>query len=219
MEQTTNPSLHQHLQERLGYLFEDDLITELAANSSLKSFPRDTMLMDIGQTIDQMPLVLNGSVKIMTEDPDGHELLLYYLELGDTCAVTLNCCSRKTQSTIRAITETECELLFVPVEHMDTWMARFHSWRSFVLESYNSRMKEMLEAIDTLAFHNMEERLYKYLRDKVMVNNNPVLEITHAEIAHDLHSSRVVISRLMKKLDLDGKVNHHRNHVEVVEFL
>lgn len=207
------------LRERFQHLFEDALIDELAAVGSIKTFEKDTVLMDIGQTIDQMPLVLSGSVKIMTEDQEGSELLLYYLELGDTCAVTLNCCSKKSKSTIRAITETDCELLFVPINHMDTWMATYKGWRNFVLESYHGRMNEMLEAIDTLVFHNMEERLHKYLRDKVMVTGSAVLDITHAQIAHDMHSSRVVISRLMKKLDIDGKVKHHRNRVELVEFL
>jgi CRP/FNR family transcriptional regulator len=77
----------------------------------------------------------------------------------------------------------------------------------------------MLDAIDNLAFNNMEERIYKYLRDKAMVNREPKLQVTHAEIATDLHSSRVVISRIMKKLENEGKIKQHRNFVEVKEFM
>lgn len=219
MSAPTQETLLPRLKDRFEYVFEDAFIEELARNASYRSYDKNVVLMDIGQNVEQMPLVLDGSVKVMTEDADGNELLLYYLELGDTCAVTLNCCSNKNKSTIRAVTETACELLFVPMEKMDEWMSEFRSWRNFVMDSYHTRLGEMLEAIDTLAFHNMEERLYKYLRDKAMVTNNPVLDVTHAQIAQDLHSSRVVISRLMKKLDLDGKVKHHRNRVEVVEFL
>jgi CRP/FNR family transcriptional regulator len=80
-------------------------------------------------------------------------------------------------------------------------------------------MNEMLDAIDNLAFNNMEERLYKYLRDKVMVTKASKLHITHFEIANDLHSSRVVISRLIKKLENEGLVTQHRNYVEVKEFM
>ncbi|MFZ1749480.1 MAG: helix-turn-helix domain-containing protein, partial [Saprospiraceae bacterium] len=93
------------------------------------------------------------------------------------------------------------------------------SWRAFVLDSYNIRMNEMLEAIDNLAFNNMEERVYKYLRDKVMITKDPKLHITHYQIANDLHSSRVVVSRLMKKLENEGLVIQHRNYVDVREFM
>jgi CRP/FNR family transcriptional regulator, anaerobic regulatory protein len=102
---------------------------------------------------------------------------------------------------------------------MEDWMVKYRTWRNFVLDSYNLRLTEMLDAIDNLAFHNMDERLYKYLRDKVMVTNESKLHVTHLQIANDLHSSRVVISRLMKKLETDGKIIQHRNFVEVLEFM
>jgi CRP/FNR family transcriptional regulator len=175
--------------------------------------------MDIGETLTHMPLVLSGSIKIMKEDKDGNELLLYYLELGDTCAVTLSCCTKPSKSSIKAITESDSEIVFIPVDKMEDWMVRYKSWREFVLESYNQRLNEMLDAIDNLAFNNMEERIYKYLRDKAMVNREPKLQVTHAEIATDLHSSRVVISRIMKKLENEGKIKQHRNFVEVKEFM
>ena len=152
----------------------------------------------------------------MTEDKEGDELLLYYLEFGDTCAVTLNCCTRKTKSTIRAIAESETEVLFVPVEKMEEWMIRYTSWRNYVLESYNSRLNEMLQAIDNIVFNSMEDRLKNYLRDKVLVGKSEILHTSHYEIARDLHSSRVVISRLMKKLEQQGLIKQTRNKVNVL---
>ncbi len=149
----------------------------------------------------------------MTEDKKGDELLLYYLEFGDTCAVTLNCCTRKSKSTIRAISESEVELVFVPVEKMEDWMVKYSSWRNYVLESYNTRLNEMLLAIDNIVFNSMEERLKNYLRDKVIVSKSTNLNISHLEIANDLHSSRVVISRLMKKLEKEGLIEQTRNKV------
>ena len=206
------------LTARFQYLFEEDLIKEMCEAGELRRIPEDTLLMDVGQTITHMPLIISGSLKVMTEDEQGDELLLYYLELGETCAMTLNCCSRQTKSAISAITEEPSEVLFIPVEKMEQWMVQHKGWRNFVLESYNSRLNEMLEAIDNLAFHNMEERLTKYLRDKAMVNHTPELKVTHFQIASDLHSSRVVISRLMKKLEMEGIIKQHRNRVEFLEF-
>ena len=101
---------------------------------------------------------------------------------------------------------------------MEDWLVKYKSWRAFVLDSYNSRLKEMLETIDSLAFHNMEQRIYKYLKDRAMVLSSPELETTHAKIANDLNTSRVVVSRLIKKLILDNKISTNRNHVKVLAF-
>jgi CRP/FNR family transcriptional regulator len=115
------------LEEQFKYLFEPELIKDICHVSNLKKFEEGETLLDIGQNITHMPLVMGGSIKIMTEDEIGDELLLYYLEFGDTCAVTLNCCTKKTKSTIKAIAEERSEILFIPVEMMERWMIKYHT--------------------------------------------------------------------------------------------
>ena len=209
---------YDHLYERFQNIFEDELINEICYNGVLRHFEEDHMVVDIDEKIETLPLIVSGSLKIMTEDDEGKELLLYYLELGDTCAVTLNCASKATKSKIRAITESKTEILFVPMSKVDEWMGKYKSWRDFILETYNYRMNEMLEAIDNLAFHNMEERVFKYLRDKAMVTGNSEISATHFQIANDLHSSRVVISRILSKLEQDGIIEHSRNRVKIIQM-
>lgn len=201
--------------EKFQYLFEEELIDEICRYGKWMKIPADQIIMDIGDKIINMPLVISGSVRILTEDAEGRELLLYYLELGDTCAMTLNCCSKSSKSNIRAITEEPCEMLMIPVEFLDIWLVKYKNWRNFILESFNTRLHEMLESIDSLAFHNMEERIFKYLKDKAMVLGDDHLKLTHFQIARDLNSSRVVISRLMKKLEESGKIEQSRNLVKV----
>jgi len=207
------------LAEKYEYVFEPALLEELDKIARIREVDTDVSLMNIGQDISHMPLILNGSIKIMSEDEDSKELLLYYLETGDTCAMTIQCCSGSKKSQIHAVTEEPTTIAMIPVQKMEEWMVKYKSWRNFILESYHTRLSEMLEAIDNLAFHNMEERVHKYLRDKAMVMGTGELKTTHSQIATELNSSRVVISRLMKKLELEGKVKQHRNLIEVVEFM
>lgn len=214
-----NSACIQKLTDKFQYLFEKELIEDICRFGTTRNFKTDDMLMDIGQTISHMPIVVQGSIKVMTEDKAGDELLLYYLEFGDTCAVTLNCCTRKSKSSIRAIAESDVEVLFVPVEKMEEWMVSFSSWRNYVLESYNSRLQEMLSAIDNIVFNSMEDRLKNYLKDKVFISRSTILNISHFQIASDLHSSRVVISRLMKKLENQGLIKQNRNKVEYLASL
>lgn len=206
------------LEERFQAIFEPKLINEICQNGHLRKLKADETLVDIGMLITQMPLVISGSIKILTEDDKGDELLLYYLELGETCAVTLNCCTRKAKSTIRAITETEAEILFVPVEKMDEWMVKYKSWRVYVLDSFNERLNEMVSAIDNIVFNSLEERLRRYIKDKAWMAKSAILHISHQDIANDLYASRVAISRLMKKLENDNFIEQLRNKIIVVEY-
>lgn len=213
-----NLACYEKLNERFQFIFEAELINEICKYGRTKIYDTDQTIIEIGDPINQMPLVISGSIKIMTEDDEGDELLLYHLELGDTCAITLNCCTRKSKSTVKAVTETETELLFIPVEKMDDWMIKFKSWRAYVLESYNARLNEMLAAIDNIVFNSLEDRLTKYLRDKAWILKSEDIPISHQDIANDLHSSRVVITRLMKKLEKDGLIKQSRNKIKFLEF-
>jgi len=205
------------LLERFPYLFEEDLSKEICETSVLKEIPADKEIIGIGDTLNYLPIVLSGSIKVMTEDEEGGELLLYYLEGGDTCAVTLNCCTKKTKSKVIARTENDAQVLFIDVQYFEQWMIKYASWRNFIIESYNLRLNEMIGAIDTLVFHSMEDRVRKYLEDKIWIVKQKSIEITHAEIANDLHSSRVVISRIMKKLEKEGFLIQSRNKVEILD--
>lgn len=207
------------LKDRYKYVFENDLIEEVIRDGQFRKVAKDTVMIDIGDKLTHMPLILDGAIKIVNEDEESNEYLLYYLETGDSCAMTMTCCIGGKKSNIRAVTEKDTILYMIPVQKMEEWLMKYKSWRAFVFESYDTRLSEMLEAINTVVFHNMEERLYKYLKDRAMVLHSPELEITHYQIANDLNTSRVVISRLVKKLLLDNKIATNRNQITVLKFL
>lgn len=209
---------YSKLEDRFAALFEPRLINEVCQYGKLRTFKPDETIIDIGMRITHMPLVISGSLKVLTEDEKGDELLLYYLQFGETCAVTLNCCTSKIKSTVKAITETKAEIVFVPVEKMEDWMIQYASWRRYVLNSYNERLNEMVHAIDSIVFQGLEERLLKYLRNKAGMVKSAVLNISHQDIANDLHASRVAVSRLMKKLELKKSIAQQRNKIIVLDY-
>ncbi len=208
----------ENLKKNPLFNFEDDLIKEIEETGTLKNYKEGDKLIEIGDYVTGMPLLLNGAIKILREDKDGDELLLYFLESGDTCAMTLSCCLGQTRSEIRAVVERDATVIMIPIAKMEEWTSKYKSWRNFVFESYHNRLSEMLDTIDTIAFLNMDQRLMKYLRDKAMINNNDLLQVTHQQIAYELHTSRVVISRLLKKLEIEGKIKLQRNSIQVVDL-
>ncbi len=208
----------RELKDNYGYLFEDALLNEINNIGTFKEIPEGYQLIDINDYIKSMPLLISGAIKILREDSNGNELLLYFIERGDTCAMTLSCFMGQKKSEIRAVAETPTKLIMLPVEKMGEWMGKYKSWQNFILQSYHDRMTELLEAIDTIAFLNMNERLFKFLKNKAMVNHNDVIQVTHQDIAFDLNTSRVVISRLLKSLENEGKIKLHRNSIKLLKL-
>ena len=206
------------LLDQLGFLLEDKLLEEIYCNSQLKQFQMDDEIIHPGDNLLAIPIVLEGSIKVSRENGEGEELLLYYIEGGDTCAMTLQCCSQKTTSEIRATCMENAMVLMIPREMMGVWMNRYKSWREFILQSYHTRMMEMMETIDAIAFMRLDKRLLKYLKDQAKLLGTLELQHTHQQIADDLHSSRVVISRLLKQLEVNGIIRMMRNRIFLKEL-
>ncbi|MFY8187894.1 MAG: Crp/Fnr family transcriptional regulator [Flavobacterium sp.] len=207
------------LNQAYGFMFEEALLTEIEKVAVLKDFIEGDVLIDFGDFITSMPLLLSGAIKILREDFEEGELLLYFIERGDTCAMSMACCMGHTKSEIRAVAETKGKVVMLPVAKMEEWLGKYKSWRNFVFNSYNNRLKEMLTAIDNLAFMNMNERLWHYLSEKAKINQTQEIFSTHQEIAYDLNTSRVVVSRLLKELENRGKIKLNRASIVLLKTL
>jgi len=210
--------ISKELLQPFNYLFDSELIDTIANVAFLKTFNKADIIIDIGQDLNYIPLLIKGNIKVLREDNNGDELLLYVLESGDTCAMSLTCCMVKSISKIRAIADEEATVIMIPIENMKLWFNSNESWRNFILQSYQVRFDEMLETIDTLAFLKMDQRLFKYLIDQVKLSASTNLEVTHQEIAEDLNTSRVVVSRLLKQLERENKIELGRNKITVLDF-
>jgi CRP/FNR family transcriptional regulator len=206
------------LQQKFNQILDEKLLNEIFETGIYKEFKKDDIIIDINQPLNYIPLLLAGNIKILREDDHGNELLLYFLEAGDTCAMSLTCCLKTSKSNIRAVAESDSSLIMIPVIKIHDWFHTNASWRNFILDAYQIRFNEMLETIDTLAFMKMDERVFKYLIDKVKLSASTSLEIKHNDVADDLNTSRVVISRILKQLENENKIKLSRNKIEVIQF-
>jgi len=204
------------LLQKFGNTLDENLIKEIFEKGIFKNFKKNEIIIDINQPLNFIPLLLNGDIKILREDSDGNELLIYFLEAGETCTMSLTCCMDTSKSKIRAVAEKDTSLIMIPTNQMQQWFQSNESWRNFILRSYQTRFDEMLEAIDNIAFMKMDERLYKYLSNKAVLNTSKTLLVKHQDIAEDLHTSRVVISRILKQLENENKIKLGRNKIEIL---
>jgi len=202
------------LRENFPKIQDTELVQGIIAQGKLESIDEGDYMIDIGSPIRSIPMIVSGSVKVMREDADGNELLLYYLKAGETCAMSLTCCMEGRKSEIRAVAVEPVKMIVLPVAFMDEWM-RFRDWRSFVMNTYARRFEELLETVDSIAFQRMDERLENYLITKAKGTDSKLLTVSHQEVAQDLNTSREVISRLLKQMERHGKLKLGRGKIEL----
>ncbi len=196
--------------------FEPELIQELRLKAKPVSIKEGETILDYGQIVRTMPIIVSGIVKVYRQDDEGREILLYYVNSKESCAMTFTCCMEQFPSEIKAVAEENVEMLAIPINVMDEWLMKYPTWKSFVMTTIRNRFNEMLHSIDQIAFHKLDERLITYLKQKSETTNSKLINLSHEEIANDLATSRVVISRLLKKLENQKLLLLYRNQIKLL---
>jgi CRP/FNR family transcriptional regulator, anaerobic regulatory protein len=194
--------------------FEPQLLEEISKEGEWVTFEQNDELMSEGKYIRSFPIVLEGLIRVCRADQEGREVLLYYLNPGQVCAMALTCCMGRMQSNISAYAEEDTEILRIPVECLDRWMIDYVTWKEFVMYAYRTRFDELLTTIDSIAFKKMDERLVKFFSDRFKATGDTTYNGTHQDIANNLTTSREVISRLLKQLEKTGDVKISRNKID-----
>lgn len=197
--------------------FEPALIKEMQEFGELKYFKEADIIMDYGKYIRMMPIILKGTVKVYRRDDSGKELLLYYLSSNESCSMAYSCCVEAKKSEVKAIAEEDVELLAIPHDKLDEWLCKYPSWKNYLMRSFNERFLELLRSIESIAFHKLDERLIAYLKEKKRLSGSNVIRASHYLIADELATSRVVVSRLLKQLENDGKILLYRNEIKLLK--
>lgn len=205
--------------ERFKTLFEPELVTQIEKHGQFVEIKAGGTILGIGQLVRMMPIILSGLVKVSRLDDEGKELLLYYVNPNESCAMTFTCCMQQYPSEIQAVAEEDVEMLAIPVNFMDEWLVKYPTWKNFVMKTIRNRFNEMLNVIDQIAFQKLDERLVSYLKEKSKVTGSSLINLSHEQIASELATTRVVISRLLKALENDKKLLLYRNQIKLLRDL
>lgn len=197
------------------FAFEDQNLTaELAAVAVRKNLVTGDVLMNPGDSVIYVPIVLSGTLRILLQNAKGNEHFLYHIFPGETCAMSLTCCQTQRKSEIRAVVEDDAEILLIPIAYVEEWM-KYPEWKKFVGQTQAQRFTELLETIELIAFTKLDEQLWDYLLKRAQASGSKILHLTHQEIANELNSPREVITRLLHQLREKGMLQLSRNTIEI----
>jgi len=202
--------------DKLQALFEPALLQEIQQFGTWQSFKEGDLIMDYGKYIRMMPIIIKGTIKVLRLDENGNEILLYYLSSSESCSMAYSCCIEAKKSEVKAVAEDEVELIAIPHIKLDEWLCAYTSWKNYIMRSFNERFIELLKSIESIAFHKLDERLVAYLKEKQRHTGSSVIKASHYQIADELATSRVVISRLLKQLENNKKIILYRSEIKLL---
>ena len=192
----------------------EQLSREVTRHGVLKHFGLNDIIIQPGETIKNIPILLKGSIRIVLQNEQGDEFFLYHIYPSESCAISLTCCQAMKKSEIKAVVEEDADVLMIPVRFVDEWM-HFPEWKKFVSDIQAQRFSELLETIELIAFSKLDEQVWNYLMKRVQATGSNTLKITHQQIANELHSPREVITRLLNQLQKKKKITLSRNTIDV----
>lgn len=193
----------------------DERLAALSRPAALLEVPAGTQLFTEHQPCQGFPLLLAGSIKVVKSTPSGREMLLYRVEPGGSCIISSSCLLGNALYSARGVAETPLTLALLPVADFDQLVVAHPGFRQFVFQLFSERLAELMQLVEEVAFHRLDQRLAKLLLQKF--TNSPTVHITHQGLAEELGSVREIISRLLKGFAEQGLVALGREQISVLD--
>lgn len=199
-----------------AFKYSPELKARLTEFGTIKHFREGDIIINENSYIRSIPIVLKGLIGVIRTEEDGKEILLYYIKAGESCIMSFLGGLHRDTSKIKAIAEEETEILLIPIEKVQQLTKEFPQWLDYIFHLYHKRFEELLNIVNEVAFKRMDERLLNLLRKKSEAQKSRELQITHEQLAGELGTSRVVVSRLLKQLEEEGSVQLGRNKIRLM---
>lgn len=203
------------LSDNISFKSASRMYEKLSKLGISKTYNEGDVIINDHTYIKSIPIVISGTIKVMRTDDDGREILLYYIKSGESCIMSFLGGLHQDTSKVKAIAEDKTEVLFIPTEKLNVLMKEYPEWLDYMFRLYHKRFEELLEVVNAIAFKKMDERLMDYLEKKVKLTGSNTISITHEQLANELGTARVVVSRLLKQLETEGVVELGRNKISL----
>lgn len=203
----------ENLDQITEFKSSPELVQKLYEHGISKEYQSGYLLMNENSHIRSIPIVIKGSIKVIRTEEDGREILLYYIKAGESCIMSFLGGLHNETSKVKAEVEDDAEILFLPIEKVSLFIKEHPQWLDYIFRLYHKRFEELLDIVNAIAFKKVDERLLNLLKKKAELNNSNTIQTTHEQLANELGTARVVVSRLLKQLEENGMVQLGRNKI------
>lgn len=203
----------ENLEQITEFKSSPELIEKLYKYSIQKNYKVGDVILNENSHIRSIPIVANGMVKVIRTEEDGREILLYYIKAGESCIMSFLGGLHNETSKVKAEVEEDAEILFLPVDKVSLFIKEYPEWLDYIFRLYHKRFEELLEIVNAIAFKKVDERLLTLLKKKAELTGSRTIQTTHEQLANELGTARVVVSRLLKQLEETGRVQLGRNKI------
>ncbi len=190
-----------------------ELLEKLMQLGTVKTFEAGSIVVNENAYIRSIPIVLSGTIKVVRTEEDGREILLYYLGSGESCVMSFLGGIHNESSKVRAEVEETADILALPIDKVPALIREYPQWLDYIFRLYHQRFEELLDIVNAIAFKKVDERLLDLLHKKSAITQSTVIFTTHEQLANELGTARVVVSRLLKKLEEDNVLQLGRNKI------
>lgn len=201
--------------QTLNFLIEKELKEELLNKGKLLTFNKGDTIVREGEYVKVLPIVIEGSIRVF-QTSEEREILLYYVEPGQTCIMSLSACFFNNESPSIAVSTEQTKVLAIPTRFISEWQKTYKSWNDYIIRTFRKRYDELLYTFEGVAFEHIDKRILDYLAVMKNKNKSNIIEISHQNLANELGTTRVVVSRILKQFELSGKVKLHRKGIELI---
>lgn len=206
----------QNLNQISEFKSSPELVEKLYKYSIKKNYEAGSTILNENSNIRSIPIVTKGMMKVIRTEEDGREILLYYIKAGESCIMSFLGGLHNETSKVRAEVEEDAEILFLPMDKVSLFIKEYPQWLDYIFRLYHKRFEELLEIVNAIAFKKVDERLLNLLKKKVEITKSNTIFVTHEQLANELGTARVLVSRLLKQLEDNELVQLGRNKIIIM---
>ncbi|MFM6983168.1 MAG: Crp/Fnr family transcriptional regulator [Chitinophagaceae bacterium] len=202
------------IHRKMGFLGKD-LIDNIAENALVKDIPAGAEILHEGQYVNHVPILLSGLLKVYTRQED-KELLLYYIQPFESCVMSFIAGLRQEKSKVYALSVEDSVLVLLPSASLQKWIYDYPRLNLLYYQQFDLRYTELIGTINHLLFDKLDKRIFGFLKERADITGKNPVKISHRELANELGTAREVVSRLVKKLEKEGKLKQNQDSIEIL---
>lgn len=191
---------------------------ELIKNSVIKEYKKGSIIHSENNECLGMMIITQGEIRTCIVSEEGREITLFKLSENDVCVLSADCVIKQITFDTLMIAESDCKILLINVSYFNQLIKQNIYARCYTYELISEKFSNVMWVMKEILFDKFDKRLASYLIKQTQKNNNLKIKVTQEQIAKDLNTAREVVSRMLKRFELEKMIEIQRGGVRILDL-